>query len=79
MTKKNILKFVFKRTYHRHIKRINILIKNIIYSIIKFIKNFFYKASLNTVKTFLMVISPKNKIRLPKFIEIDDHKVSHCD
>ena len=23
-----------------------------------------------------MVISPKNKIRLPKFIEIDDHKVT---
>jgi len=41
-------------------------------------KNSFYKASLNTVKTFLMVISPKNKIRLQKFIEIDDHKVSHC-
>jgi len=30
----------------------------------------------NCLKTFLMVISPKNKIRLPKFIEIDDHKVT---
>jgi len=30
----------------------------------------------NWLKTFLMVISSKNKIRLPKFIEIDDHKVT---
>ncbi len=31
---------------------------------------------VNWLRTFLMVISPKNKIRLPKFIEIDDYKVT---